>query len=149
MKSELITVAFYVSIAVVVVAALLAFARSASQTVNRAAALSWIETMDVQHEKQRYQGIRTEIVADFASGKSGSTGYEVFAACQTKSGRTYFLSVTSSLGRVIDWAIYPTTAEQMISMLEQRGLDSGAVRSIPSAPIETATQIAAPPNPVA
>ena len=129
MKPELITVFFYVSIAIVVVALPLAFARLASQQLNRFRALAWIETMDLQYERQRYQGSRTEIVADIASSKKSSVSYEVFVACRTPSGRAFYLSVTSTFGQVTDWALYPTSLEEMATFMEESGLDTTALRA--------------------
>jgi hypothetical protein len=112
-----LSIVFYVALGIVLLVSTLVVRRSMSASANALAAREWFKSMDVASQGQRYQGSRSQIIADFGSGKRGPGTYELFVGCQTLSGREFFLRVVSSMGIVGEWELVPVERGEISATL--------------------------------
>jgi hypothetical protein len=106
---ELISQAAIVLICVTVLAMLL---RKGSVHSNAAEIERWFDAMDVVVNGQRYRGSRSSIVEVTDERRLGAFGYQVYAVCETRSGRVFEVYIASSLSKIIDWKLTPISLDQ-------------------------------------
>lgn len=85
----------------------LIFTRKFSMEANKGASFIWFKEMDCVKYGARYQGDRSEIVAENGYNKLSVGSYVFNYTCETKSGRVFYIMITTSMGLVTNWDLAP------------------------------------------
>lgn len=115
---DVLQVLFFLSLAAMVAYAVRAWRRSASPARNFDTAMAWFKAMDLIKDGQRYRGDRCDIAFDIGSGVRNG-GYEIFAACETKSGRKFLVRILSMHCLVTDWDLLPTDPQEFQALKDE------------------------------